>query len=254
MVDLSRVSRSRRRYPVAGVDPLRRDLPVLAPHLHLGVHHPLGEPPEHLPQQARARRCQGLLELRAGKPAQCSPAATSLSFVSDYASRRIARWPPPLRQHAVLRQTSHIRDRLPMHHVRGREPRRPCGSVARRRSAARPARKSVIAQYPRDLPGAAGGPGYGFGLIEENRLIRNAEPGAFGPQNCRRPPLFPAGGTADRQSMAGPLPDGDVLHARRAEDDRRGTESPNGHIPRPLSRARQSPGGGTAERSGGLGP
>src|SRR5208282_5051635 len=32
--------------PVAGVDPVRADLPVpgAAPHLHLGVHHPLSEP------------------------------------------------------------------------------------------------------------------------------------------------------------------------------------------------------------------
>jgi hypothetical protein len=31
-----------------------------------GVHHPLGELPDHRAQQVRARRCQGLLELRAG--------------------------------------------------------------------------------------------------------------------------------------------------------------------------------------------
>jgi hypothetical protein len=52
---------------VAGVDPLRAHLPVAraAPHLHLGIHHLLGEPADHLPQHIRARRCQRLLELGA---------------------------------------------------------------------------------------------------------------------------------------------------------------------------------------------
>jgi hypothetical protein len=52
---------------VAGVDPVRRDLPVarVARDLDIGVHHPLGELPDHLPQHVRARRCQGLLELGA---------------------------------------------------------------------------------------------------------------------------------------------------------------------------------------------
>jgi len=54
--------------PVAGVDPVRRDLPVpgVAADLDIRVHHPLGELPDHLPQHVRARRCQGLLELGAG--------------------------------------------------------------------------------------------------------------------------------------------------------------------------------------------
>src|SRR6185437_14257637 len=53
---------------VAGVHPVRRDLavPRVARDLDVGVHHPLGELPDHLPQHVRARRCQGLLELRAG--------------------------------------------------------------------------------------------------------------------------------------------------------------------------------------------
>ena len=54
--------------PVAGVHPVRRDLPVpgVARDLDVGVHHPLGELPDHRTEQVRARRCQGLLELRAG--------------------------------------------------------------------------------------------------------------------------------------------------------------------------------------------
>ena len=54
--------------PVAGVHPVRADLPVprIARDLDVGVHHPLGELPDHRAQQVRARRCQGLLELRAG--------------------------------------------------------------------------------------------------------------------------------------------------------------------------------------------
>jgi hypothetical protein len=51
--------------PVAGVHPARRDLPV-ARDLDVGVHHPLGELPDHRAQYIRARRRQGLLELRTG--------------------------------------------------------------------------------------------------------------------------------------------------------------------------------------------
>ena len=53
---------------VAAVHPLGSDLPVagVAAHLDIGVHHPLRKPLDHLPQQVRARRCQRLLELRAG--------------------------------------------------------------------------------------------------------------------------------------------------------------------------------------------
>ena len=60
------VSHSRRRYR-CGIHPVRRDLPVarVARHLDVGVHHPLGELADHRPQQIRARRRQGLLELGA---------------------------------------------------------------------------------------------------------------------------------------------------------------------------------------------
>ena len=53
---------------VAGVHPVRGHLPVprVAADLDVGVHHPLGELPDHRPQHIRARRYQGLLELRAG--------------------------------------------------------------------------------------------------------------------------------------------------------------------------------------------
>jgi hypothetical protein len=53
--------------PVPRVHPVRRHLPVprVTPDLDVSVHHPLGELPDHLPQHIRARRCQGLLELRA---------------------------------------------------------------------------------------------------------------------------------------------------------------------------------------------
>src|SRR5581483_12106997 len=53
---------------VAVVHPLRAHLAVrrAAADLDLGVHHLLGERPDHLPQHVRARRRQGLLELRAG--------------------------------------------------------------------------------------------------------------------------------------------------------------------------------------------
>src|SRR6185436_12118907 len=46
----------------------RRHLPVpgAAPHLHLGIHHPLGETPDHLPQHVRTRRRQSLLERLTG--------------------------------------------------------------------------------------------------------------------------------------------------------------------------------------------
>ena len=49
---------------VAGVHPVRRDLPVarVAADLDVGVHHLLGELPDHRPQQVRARRRQRLLE------------------------------------------------------------------------------------------------------------------------------------------------------------------------------------------------
>ena len=54
--------------PVPGVHPVRCHLavPRVTPDLDISVHHPLRELPDHLPQHIRARRCQGLLELRAG--------------------------------------------------------------------------------------------------------------------------------------------------------------------------------------------
>ena len=64
----ARVSHSRRRYPLRELtrSGVTSPYPALHADLDVGVHHPLGELPDHLPQQVRARRCQGLLELRAG--------------------------------------------------------------------------------------------------------------------------------------------------------------------------------------------
>ena len=45
--------------------PASPPVPRVTPDLDVSVHHPLGELPDHLPQHIRARRCQGLLELRA---------------------------------------------------------------------------------------------------------------------------------------------------------------------------------------------
>jgi hypothetical protein len=81
--------RSRRGCPlsvqaaVSGVHPVRGHLavPGVAAGLGLGVHHLLGEPADHLPQQVGARRGQGLLELRA-RTGTMSPKATSLSLVA----------------------------------------------------------------------------------------------------------------------------------------------------------------------------
>jgi hypothetical protein len=66
-----------------------------------------------------------------------SPAATLLSFVAPKPLRRIARWPPASRRHAVLRRTSHISADYPIHHFRRREP-----------SLRRPMRRSVRARLP----------------------------------------------------------------------------------------------------------
>jgi len=91
----ARVSHSRRRYPLRETTPVRADLSVarVARDLDVGVHHLLGELPDYRLQHVRARRRQGLLELRAGTGTM-SPAATSLSFVAPKPLRRIARWPP----------------------------------------------------------------------------------------------------------------------------------------------------------------
>jgi len=49
---------------VTGVHPVWADLAIrrAAQLFHFGVHHPLREPLDHLPQQIRARGCEGLLE------------------------------------------------------------------------------------------------------------------------------------------------------------------------------------------------
>jgi len=51
-------------YEPCNLNPL--SVPGVAPELDVGVHHPLSELADHLPQQIRARGCHRLLELSAG--------------------------------------------------------------------------------------------------------------------------------------------------------------------------------------------
>ena len=97
-----------------------RDLPVprTAHLLDVRVHHLLREPPDHLTQQIRARRCQGLLELHARNRHNipyCHFALLRLELGNSKDGEVAAL---PSRQHAVLRQSSHIRIGYPIHHFR----------------------------------------------------------------------------------------------------------------------------------------
>ena len=80
---------------VARVHPVRRDLPVprVARHVDVGVHHPLRELP------TIARSMSGLAD--ASFSSNCAPGTGTMSLTAirsrsclDFASRRIARWPP----------------------------------------------------------------------------------------------------------------------------------------------------------------
>src|SRR5262249_47017080 len=55
----------RRRPPPPGGLPAHLPVPRVPADLDVGAHPPLAEPPDHPPEPIRARRCQGLLELRA---------------------------------------------------------------------------------------------------------------------------------------------------------------------------------------------
>jgi hypothetical protein len=72
--------------PVAGVDPLRRDLPVpgFAADLDVRVHHPLGELPDHRSQHVRARRARAVGRSPSG--AELSPGALRRQYL-DLAQR-----------------------------------------------------------------------------------------------------------------------------------------------------------------------
>ena len=134
----ARVSHSLPPVPVAGVHPVRGHLPVpcAAPDLDVGVHHPLGELPDHLPQQIRARRRQRLLERvpRNGHNVTCGHFALLRCFRNHFEGSRGGRLAS--RRHAVLRQLSHTSTGYPIHHFRGRERR---GSPCVGDSGARPA-------------------------------------------------------------------------------------------------------------------
>ena len=160
--------------PVAGVHPVRRDLPVprVAADLDVGVHHPLGELPDHLPQHIRARRCQGLLKQHAGNRHNVTYGHFALLRCTETTSkdREVGRLAS--RRHAVLRQLRHLSTGYPIHHFRERELRRsgqprgpgftsgPRGAVPRPRL--RPALsghrqgKSCSSAAGRVRPGAAG--------------------------------------------------------------------------------------------------
>ena len=106
---------------VARVDPVRADLAIAgaARRLDLGVHHLLGERPDHLPQQVRARRGQGLLErvARHGHNVFHGHFALLRLLIHFEGSRggRLAS-----RQHAERGQNRHTGIRYPIHHFRGR--------------------------------------------------------------------------------------------------------------------------------------
>src|SRR4029077_2261781 len=93
----------------------------VTPDLHVRVHHPLGEPADHLPQHIRARRSQGLLEPGARNRhnvtyVHFAPPSLHLNHFEGARGGRL-----PSRRHAVLRQDSHISTGYPIHHFRGRE-------------------------------------------------------------------------------------------------------------------------------------
>ena len=92
----ARVSHSRRRYPLRETTPVRADLSVarVARDLDVGVHHLLGELPDYRLQHVRARRRQGLLELRAGNRHNVTCGHFSLLRCSETTSkdREVAAW------------------------------------------------------------------------------------------------------------------------------------------------------------------
>src|SRR5262249_48331608 len=108
---------------VAAVHPLRGHLPVagVAADLDIGVHHPLREPLDHLPEHIRARRSERLLEPRAGNRhnVTCGHFVLLRLVVSTSKDHEVA-----VSGHADTpsnRRTSHSRISYPIHHSRGRE-------------------------------------------------------------------------------------------------------------------------------------
>jgi hypothetical protein len=116
-------SLSRGDTPRCGSHPLRADLPRRRPAqlLGLGIHHPLGEPLDQLPEQVRARRCQRVID-RSPVTGTMSLTATLFSFDSDEAFRRITRWPPRVTPTRPPRTNRSELSSNPIHHSRGREP------------------------------------------------------------------------------------------------------------------------------------
>src|SRR5262249_20191375 len=109
---------------VPRVHPLRGHLPVPGPAdaLDLGVHHPLRETPDHLPQQIGTRRLQRVLESRASDRHNVTHG--HLVLPSSYSAlRRITRWPPHVAPTRPARTKRSELSRYLIHHSSGREPR-----------------------------------------------------------------------------------------------------------------------------------
>src|SRR5204862_3212626 len=87
--------------------------------LHLGVHHPLREPLDHLPEQIRARRFQRVLEPRTGN--RHNVTYGHFVLLRLVAIRRITRWPPHVTPTRPSRANRSGPSRHPIHHSRGRE-------------------------------------------------------------------------------------------------------------------------------------